>query len=242
MRLTLLVALALAPTMVAAQAPAAPPAPPFREGTAEFSFVGTTGNSSTRSIGVGSELILRPDPWEARFKVGFVQSEAGGVKSAQALSASARGQRQFFRKAAFFAQYAFLSDKFAGTNSRQTADAGIAGPLFDRGAHSLNADIGGGYATEKRVGGASTSTAIASAGALYKWKISANSDFTEEGRYVGAVPDGGDWRYTNVAALAAKVNARVSLKVSNTVRYVHRPAPGFLDTDVQTAVALVAKF
>jgi putative salt-induced outer membrane protein YdiY len=33
-----------------------------------------------------------------------------------------------------------------------------------------------------------------------------------------------------------------SLKVSNTIRYVNQPVPGFQTTDTITAVALVAKF
>src|SRR6185295_2985006 len=103
-------------------------------------------------------------------------------------------------------------------------------------------DAGGGYATDKRTAGTGKSTAIASVGVLYKWKVSATADFTEDVRTVGAVPDGADWRLTNSASLAAKVSSMLSLKVSNTVRYVNLPVAGFADTDVQTSVALVAKF
>jgi putative salt-induced outer membrane protein YdiY len=242
MRRAVLVALVTAPLALSAQAPTPPPPPPFREGTAEASFVGTTGNSSTQSVGVGVEMVVRPDPWETRFKLGVVRNQVSGVTSAQAVSGLARGQRKFLGKAAFFAQYAYLSDKFAGTSARHTADVGLAGPLFATARHTLSGDAGGGYATDKRTAGTGKSTAIASAGALYKWKISETADFTEDARYVGAVPDGADWRYTNVVSLAAKVNTTVSLKVSNTVRYVNQPVTGFLATDVQTSVALVAKF
>src|SRR6185503_6678297 len=106
MRSALLAGLALTSSILAAQAPAPPPPPPFREGTAEVSYVGTTGNSSTQSLGLAGELILRPDPWETRFKIGFVQNEVAGVTSARAITGSARGQRKFFGSAAFFAQYA----------------------------------------------------------------------------------------------------------------------------------------
>jgi putative salt-induced outer membrane protein YdiY len=229
-------------TLVAgAQAPA-PPTPPFREGSVEASYVGTTGNTSTQSLGLGAEMTLRPDPWETRIKLGVVRNQVSGVTSAQAINGLVRGQRKFLGSAAFFAQYTYLSDKFAGTSARHTGDVGLAGPVFQGARHSLSADIGGGYATDKRVAGSGKSTAIASAGALYKWKISETADFTEDGRFVGAVPDGADWRYTNVASLAAKVNAALSLKVSNTVRQVNVPVAGFLKTDVQTSVALVAKF
>jgi len=52
--------LALSPTMALAQAPAPAP-PPAREGSVDFAFIGTTGNSSTQTIGLGGEVIVRPD-------------------------------------------------------------------------------------------------------------------------------------------------------------------------------------
>jgi putative salt-induced outer membrane protein YdiY len=108
--------------------------------------------------------------------------------------------------------------------------------------HTLTADLSGGYATDKRTAGSGKSSAIAGAGALYKWKVSETADFIEDARFVGAVPQGSDWRLTNSASLAAKVSSLLSLKVSNTVRYVNLPVVGFTDTDVQTSIALVAKF
>jgi putative salt-induced outer membrane protein YdiY len=222
-----------------AQAPAPPPS---REGTTEASFVGTTGNSSTQSVGLGAELIVRPRGWETRFKSAYVRSEVGGVIKAQTVTAAARAQRKFANRASLFSQYGYLSDRFAGTLARHTADFGVAGALIQRAAHTVTADAGFGYATDTRVAGPGISTATAGAGATYKWKVSATADLTDDGRYVGSVPKGADWRYTNVLALAAKINSALSLKVSNTVRYVNVPVTGFENTDVITAIAIVAKF
>ena len=44
-----------------AQAPAAPPPPPKHEGSAEFALVGTSGNTTTRTVGLGGDLTLRPN-------------------------------------------------------------------------------------------------------------------------------------------------------------------------------------
>ena len=222
-----------------AQAPAPPPS---REGTTEASFVGTSGNSSTQSVGFGAELILRTRGWESRYKSAYVRSEVGGVIKAQTVTGAARAQRRFADRASVFAQYGYLSNKFAGTLARHTADLGVAGTLLDRAAHSFTADAGFGYATDTRVAGPGISTATAGAGAIYKWKVSATADLTNDGRFVGSVPKGADWRYTNVLALAAKINSALSLKVSNTVRYVNVPVTGFNTTDVISAVAIVAKF
>jgi hypothetical protein len=46
----------------------------------------------------------------------------------------------------------------------------------------------------------------------------------------------------NNAKVSAKLTTIFSLKVSNTIRFVNQPVPGFLKTDTVTAIALVAKF
>jgi putative salt-induced outer membrane protein YdiY len=239
MRNRVLLIVTLASSWLGAQAP---PPPPRMEGTAEASFIGTTGNSSSQSTGLGSEVIWRPSVWEGRFKASYIRNEVGGVVKAQALSLGARGQRPFASRASIFTQYAFLRDEFAGIDARHTAELGIAGALMKSETHTLTADLGGGYANEHRKVNPDVSTAFAGAGANYKWRISATSDLTEDARFSAAVPQGSDWRYTNSLAIAAKISTRLSLKVSNIVRFVNKPVTGFNSTDVITAVAIVAKF
>ena len=103
-------------------------------------------------------------------------------------------------------------------------------------------DGGLGYANEQRLVGNNLSTATLSAGGLYTLKLSETSDLTEDGHFVFSLSDGSDWRYGNAIALTAKVTTVVSLKLSNTIRYVNFPVFGFKNTDAVTAVALVAKF
>ena len=51
-----------------------------------------------------------------------------------------------------------------------------------------------------------------------------------------------DWRFLHVISLTSQLTQLLSLKVSNTVRYLHLPAPGFRGADSTTSIALVAKF
>ena len=82
-----------------------PPPPPEREGSAEFAFVGTTGNSSTQTIGLGGEFIYRPSPWETKFKVSYVRNEAEDQLKAQALVLSFRAQRPMRPRLSGYGQY-----------------------------------------------------------------------------------------------------------------------------------------
>jgi putative salt-induced outer membrane protein len=225
-----------------AQAPAPPPPPPEREGSAEFAYVGTTGNSSTQTIGLGGEYIVRPAPWEGRFKVAYVRNEAEDELKAQSLVLVARAQRQIQPRLSAYGQYGYQRDRFAGILDRNAVEAGLAYSLINQDMQKLIVDGGIGYANEQRLVAPNLSTATLGAGGIYTWKLSNTSEVSEDGHFVFSLSDGSDWRYANAAAVTAKLTTLLSLKLSNTVRYVNLPVFAFKSTDVITSVALVAKF
>ncbi len=238
----LLASATLLPRLVFAQAAPPAPPPPVREGSAEFAFVGTTGNASTQTVGIGGDLIYRPSPWETRLKVTYVRNEAESQLRAQAFVLAARAQRSITPRLAAFGQYGYLRDRFAGISARNSADAGLAFSALASDRQKLALDASLGYANEQRMLGPDLSTGIVGAGGLYTLKLSATSTFTEDGRFVIAMDNSSDWRYTNVAALTARINSLLSLKLSNTIRHLNLPVVGFKSTDAITSVALVAKF
>ena len=99
-----------------------------------------------------------------------------------------------------------------------------------------------GYANERRVIGDTLSNAVFTAGAGYKLKLSSTAELSDDARAIVSLEDGDEWRAENIAALTAKLTTLLSLKVSNTIRFVNVPTIGFEQTDTVTAVALVAKF
>jgi putative salt-induced outer membrane protein len=206
------------------------------------SFVGTTGNSSTQTIGLGGELIYRPDPWETTFKIAYVRNEADDQLRAQSFVATLRAQRPIEPRLAGYGQYGYQRDRFAGILNRNALEAGVAYTWVDQAPHKLIVDAGLGYANEQRLLGNDLSTATLGGGVAYALKISDASALTEDGHLVASLSTGSDWRYTNMIALTAKVSAIFSLKASNTIRYLNLPVPGFKNTDAITSVALVAKF
>jgi putative salt-induced outer membrane protein len=239
-RLLALLVLSGLPATVRAQTPPVPP--PAREGSVNFAYVGTTGNSSTQTFGLGGELIYRPSPWEMKVKAAYIRDEAEDQLRAQSIVATFHAQRRIEPHLAAYGQYGYQRDRFAGIENRHTAEAGLAYALIDRVTNNLVIDGGVGYANEHRLIGNDLSTATLSAGGVYLLKLSPTSAFTEDGHFVFSLPDGTDWRYANAAALTATLTSVFSLKLSNTIRYVHLPAAGFRNTDVVTAAALVAKF
>jgi putative salt-induced outer membrane protein len=237
--LSLLAVPAFAQTPAPAQPP---PPPPLREGSAEFAFVGTSGNSSTQTIGAGGEFTYRPAPWELKTTVKYVRNESEDELKAESFLAIFRAQRSLTPRLAAYGQYGYQRDRFAGILHRNAVEGGLAYTLVDQSPHTLIVDAGLGYAHEDRLTGENLSTPTLGTGVAYRLKFSENSELTEEGRFVFSLSDGDDWRYANLLALTAKMTTIFSLKVSNGIRYVNAPVAGFDTTDVITAVALVAKF
>ena len=225
-----------------ARAQAPTPPPPEREGSAEFAFVGTTGNSSTQTIGLGGEFIYRPSLWETTLKMSYVRNEAEDQLKAQAFVLTIRAQRPIKPRLSGYGQYGYQRDRFAGILDRNAIEAGVAYSLLEQAPHRLIVDAGLGYANEQRLVGSSLSTATLGGGGFYTVKISQTSELSEDGHLVFSLSEGSDWRYANAVALTAKVTTLFSLKVSNAIRYLNQPTVGFKNMDAVTAIALVAKF
>jgi putative salt-induced outer membrane protein YdiY len=237
----------MVPLITQAQPPAAPPGtppppPPAQEATAEFAFVGTSGNSSTQSIGLSGEYINRPDDWTLTTKATYVRNESASELKAESFDFGFKGARALGPRLSAFGTYGYLHDRFAGIEHRHNIAGGVSYVLVRASPHTLTVDGSLGYARETPVLGAVFSNPVAETGALYKLKISETAELSEDGRFVFSLSDGNDWRASNVASVTAKLMTRLSLKASNTVRFVNAPVPGFKQTDTITAIALVLKF
>jgi len=244
-KIVLLCALICLPLPAFAQAPAPaapPPPPPKQEGTAEFAFVGTTGNASTQTIGLNGELIVRPEQWVVTNKAAFIRNESESELTAQSFAYLFRAARTLSPRLSAFGEYAYFRDTFAGIANRNSLVGGISYKVVDLPKHVFFTDAGLGYMNEQRLAGDDVSSATWSLGAGYRWKISETAEFAEDFRMTGLFAEGSDWRILQAAAVTARLTQLFSLKVSNTIRYAHAPVPGFKNTDTNTSVALVAKF
>lgn len=221
---------------------APPPPPPPREGTAEFAFVGTTGNSSTQTIGLSGTYIVRPDTWVITSGASYLRNETEGETTANALQLGTRAAKAITPRLSAFGEYIYFRDRFAGVSHRNTILGGVAYKLVDTDRHALAVDGGLGYLNERRLVPPNVSSAVYAFGSAYKAKLSETATFTDDLRFTGTFAEGDDWRIAHVAALSARLTTLLSLKVAHTIRYANSPVLGFEKTDTNIAVALVAKF
>lgn len=225
-----------------APAPAPPPPPPAVEGSGEFSFVNTSGNSDSTSIGVRGEVLMRPDAWLLRTRAAFVRLESETGLEAQSFTFLFRGERSVSPRLSLFGQYDYLRDRFAGLEHKNVVSGGVSFRAFESPRQTLILDAGFGVSNEQRLGADDATAAVLLAGAGYKLKISSTTDFTEDIRYEQSLAEGDEWRLDNAVAVVTRINSIFSLKVSNVIRYSNAPVEGFETTDTITSVALVAKF
>lgn len=222
--------------------PATPPPPPKREGTAEFAFVGTTGNASTQTIGLSGSLVFRPDHWVIANRVSFVRNESEDVLTAESFGYLFRAERSLSDRLAAFGEYGYFRDEFAGVEHRNSVVGGLSYKLVDTARQLFFVDGGLGYLNEQRTIPPDVSTATYALGAGYRVKISETAEFSDDFRFTGTFDDSSDWRIYENAAVTARLTSLFSLKLGYTVRYAHKPVFGFKSTDTTTAIALVAKF
>ena len=244
MRTHLLLVALLAPTVLSAQdaPPPPPPIPPALSGKAEVSFVSTSGNTSTQTIGAAAEVEYKPSPWLFKAGFGFVRQESDDEVKARSFAALLRGGRKIADPIEAFVEARYLKNTFAGVDNRFSADAGIAWAFWKEGAHLLKAEAALGFTKEDRVVGEDLSFATARAGLSYKWVISKTAELTDDPAFIADLSDASNWRFSNVLSVTAGLSTIFSLKASHTFAYVNEPPPGFGSTDTITSAALVAKF
>ena len=225
-----------------AQAQQPPPPPKPREGKAEFAFVTTRGNASTQSIAAAGQLTFRPPQWVVEGQAAFVRNEADEVVNAKSLAARGRVSRVLTARLQLFGQHSYLRDLFSGVEHRNNTEGGLAYLVVEAGRHTLFADLALGYLNESRTTGTTLTTPTAGTGARYKLRLSDTSDLTEDVLFSFDLKDEGTWRVNQALALTAAVVSILSVKISNVIRFVDEPVPGFEQTDAITSAALVVSF
>ena len=211
-------------------------------GTAEASLVATSGNSDTRTLGLGGELTYDPNTWRWLGRVSYVETEADDQLRARSHSALVETSRSFSERLEVYGRGGYLRNLFAGIERRLTTQGGLAYEVIATGPQSLRLLAGLGFTREQRVVGDDLSLATANLTGRYRWAITETSALTEEAAVVADLTTGDNWRFTNEVAAIAALSTRLSLKVSHKLSYLNEPVPGFRKTDTILSAALVANF
>lgn len=215
---------------------------PLWEGEAGLSFISTTGNTSTRTLGATLQLEHRPEAWELVGEGAFVRTRSEGELNSQSLALLLRASRAISERLQGYGEVDYLKNRFAGIDHRISPEAGAALQMLEGDIHSLKVLGAMGFIREVRLGEDSRSFASANGGLRYRWRMTSTTEVTDEAGFTANLQEGDDWRIANRAAVSVAISTMFSLRVSHTLEYLNQPVPGFQTTDTRMAVALVARF
>ncbi len=204
-----------------------------------FSYLATSGNSSSQTAGLDLTYKHTFDPWGIAAAGNFLRAEQSGTLTAKKLFLGVRGTRSLTKELEVFLDASYLQDRFAGLDPRLLLAGGVTYKLLQGPVHQLAFDAGLTWTRDDLVTGGSRSYAGALAAARYAWNISKTSAFTENLSLFPNFDQGSDWRIESQTGLQAAVSTSVAVKLSYGFRYANRPVSGFGKTDTQTAVSLV---
>jgi putative salt-induced outer membrane protein YdiY len=231
------------PTPLGAQPPAPAPASLRPTGQAELSFVATSGNTDTRTLGLAGEVELIVDGWTLEARSAFVSGSADNAITARSVSAQLRGARRLSDRLETFAQFDYARNRFAGILDRYTADGGLRVRLSPpEGRHQLRLLLGGGYTRELRVASKEQAFASANYGASYRSRLSGTSELSADAQLTHDVGRAANWRGATTISVTAQITAALSMKLSSRLSRLNEPVPGFGRSDVLTSAAVVATF
>jgi len=248
-----LVTLALASSPLVAQdaeaapqeplCPCPPPAPPPPDwtGSLALSYLATTGNSETETVGFETAWERRPEPWGVEIRALAHRAESDGEATAERYLASVRGTRALSDRVELFAGLVHERDEFAGFDQRSILEGGALWRVLTGPAHELAFDAGLTWTTEDRLDGTDDDWLGAVAGADWKWTITPTAALHERLLVYPSFDDSDDWRLVSESALEAALAASWALRVGYRVQRDNRPPAGFETTDTSTAVSLVWK-
>jgi putative salt-induced outer membrane protein YdiY len=224
---------------IAAQYGIVPERPPAWTVSSELSLVATSGNTSTRTIGLGSNATHRTDATSTRASLAFLTNEVDAVTRARALAVQARHGLHVAERVELFGDGSYARDRFAGINDRTAMSAGAAYRVSLPRPHTLTAEGSMGVTIEQRLDGTHLRFATAIGALRYAWTIAPGTEVTQDLGLNGDLDVADNWRGTSMTAARVTLTRLLSLKVSHAIEYRNAPVAGFGRVDMRTAAALV---
>src|SRR5262245_16495556 len=152
--------------------PEPPPPPPLWTGSVGFSYIATSGNSDSETIGLTAGFAREPTPWGLEIQALANRAETEGEKTAERTFGSLRVKRALSERFQLFAGASYERDVFAGFDSRVVAESGVVWRALTGPVHELDFDTGLTWTDEEPVIGPGLDYFGAVAGLTYVWHFS----------------------------------------------------------------------
>lgn len=204
-----------------------------------LSYLATTGNSESESLGATGAYTGKWGLWGLEAGLATLRAEADGETTAENVTGFARGSRDLTPRLALTAGVSALQDEFAGIDLRTVTDVAARWSFVDTDRWGLAALAGPSWTYEDPVDGSSDSFLGAIAQLDGRWTLSETAGVTARLTYVPNFDVSDDYRMEGELVAQAGLNTWLSLAVGYLWLHDNVPVPGFEKTDTRTTASLV---
>lgn len=223
------------------QAPAPPP-PPLWETQLGASFVGTSGNTETSTVGADFSLVRHWRVWHIESAATAVRASDHEVRTAERYLAALRGRRQLTPIVGLSAGERAERDQLAGIDFRSILDGGLSWALVRRPRWTLDGVTAVAWSHEKFSGGLERDRPVGVLQALSRVPLGATGATTQRFTYYPDFKQSSAYRSEAEVTAQAAMNSRLALKLAYLFRYSNEPVPGFKKTDNTTTASVVLQW
>jgi putative salt-induced outer membrane protein len=212
-------------------------------GSLGLSWVATSGNSDTSSIGLDFDLEKKADPWGLVFVGRGNRAQDSGTITAENYLFGARAVRKVSEKWEVFGGLQWSKDPFTGFNSQTVASLGATYIAIEGERNKLAFDGGLAYTWEDQVNPDETVDYLGGLfGLTWELKLGEKSKLVERLVYYPNFDNSTDWRLTSFTAIEADVNSWMALRFGYDIRHRNQPIGDSDKTDTTSTASVVFKF
>lgn len=211
------------------------------EGSGEFGFVSTTGNTETLALNTKLNFILTQERWRHRFTGTALNTSEDGIQDNERYTMELQSDRKLSEKSWLFGAFRWDADKFGSYDPQMSLTAGYGRQLMKSEKHELRGEIGAGYKKlEERESGDSSSDAILRILLDDSWQVFKTTQWTNR----LLIETGSTNTFTQFnSGLAVSMTERFAVKLGFELRNNTNVPPGETEsTDTITSVNLVYNF
>ena len=208
-------------------------------GEAEIGFIMTRGNTETDTLNAKLQLENVHEKWLHKIGVKTLQSSDRTETTAESYEGLFRSEYKLSDDDFLFGSFRYEDDRFAGYDQRTTEVVGYGYRVLNTDKVKLSLEAGVGARQTEATDDTSDDEGILRAGIDYSWNISKTSSLSED----LFVEHGKDNTFTeSVTEFKVRINSKLAMKLSLTVKNDSAVIAGTKNTDSKTAVTLVYDF
>ena len=230
----------LAAETAQAQAPTEPP--PLWDSQIGASFVGTSGNTDTGTIGADFAYHGRWPVWKVESTATAIRASDSGRLTAERYLAALRGSRKLQSILSFTGGERIERDQLSGIDVRSILDAGLGWALVRTPRWTLDGVTSLAWLHEQPTNGLNIDHPTGVLQALSRIPFASSGDTTQRFTYYPDLRESGSYRSEAEITAQAAMNAHLALKIGYLWRYSNTPVPGFGTVDNTSTASVVLRW